>query len=150
MSSPEELLRGLAAADSACLDAVLSAPVTRPSPGDPDTALSGVPVLDGDARALVRLAALLAVEAPTASVCWAAELASAAGVDDEGLVAVLVAVRSCAQVAEVERNASCLAAVFDDADLVGEYAVSDRRRVHVPYHPQGVMPRHPARQTIRP
>ena len=108
----EELLRGLAAADRSCLDSVLSVPLSggRGPAGRP-SATAG---LDGDARALVRLAALLAVEGPTPSVCWAAELVSVRGVGDDGLIAVLLAVISCAQTAHVELTASSLAAALDD------------------------------------
>jgi len=57
---------------------------------------------------------LLAVEGPTPSVCWAAELVSVRGVGDDGLIAVLLAVISCAQTAQVELTASSLAAALDD------------------------------------
>jgi hypothetical protein len=112
MTAAEQLLRGLAAADRSCLDSVLAVPVTgsRTPAGAPCTTAG----LDGDARALVRLAALLAVEGPTPSVCWAAELALVTGVGDDVLIAVLLAVRSCAQTAQMELTASSLAAALDD------------------------------------
>ena len=43
-------------------------------------------------ESLVRLGALLAVNAPPASLRWAVDLAAAAGVDDEEVVATLIAV----------------------------------------------------------
>ena len=119
MRPAEELLRGLAAADASCLDAVLSAPVTRASseqsPGSPSAraGLGTDAVLGRQPRALVRLAALLVVDAPTPSVCWAVELASLTGITDDGLVAVLLAVISCAQTAEAELSATSLAAALD-------------------------------------
>ena len=113
MTASEDLLRALAAADTSCLDSVLSAPATRASTGEPaDRPWPGA-VLEPDARAVVRLAALLAVDGPTASVCWAADLATVTGVPDDGLVAVLVAVMSSAQTAEAELTASRLAAALN-------------------------------------
>jgi hypothetical protein len=111
VSSAEQLLRGLAAADRSCLDSILAVPVAG------DRSPAGRPCegagLEPEARALVRLAALLAVEGPTPSVCWAAELATVNGVGDDGLIAVLLAVMSCAQTAQVELTASSLATAFE-------------------------------------
>lgn len=113
--SAEALLRCLASADESCLGSVLSAPAARTSCAI--SAADGRPTsaaLTADVRALVRLAALLAVDGPTSSVCWAADLASVAGVTDDDLVAVLLAVISCARAAQVDLTASRLAAVFAD------------------------------------
>ncbi|HET8980184.1 MAG TPA: hypothetical protein VFN87_18680 [Solirubrobacteraceae bacterium] len=111
----EALLRRLASADESCLGSVLSAPAARTSRAAPGAGVSPASgALAPDVRALVRLAALLAVDGPTPSVCWAAELASVAGVTDDRLVAVLLAVMSCARAAQVELTASRLATVFAD------------------------------------
>ena len=114
-SAAETLLRRLASADESCLTSVLSAPATRSSA----VGLEGGrrppgAALRPDVRALVRLAALLAVDGPTPSVCWAAELASVNGVTDDDLVAVLLAVMSCARAAQAELTASRLAAAFGE------------------------------------
>jgi 4-carboxymuconolactone decarboxylase len=87
----QELLKRLAAHDEDSLRAVLA---PAPQSGSPDQ--HPAPALDRRTRGLVRLAALLALDAPTASVHWAVELASAAGVDD---AAVIGALRSTADIA---------------------------------------------------
>ena len=70
-TEPELLLRRLAAADERCLGGLM-APTPEFRQGDPSAAQA----LDRRTRTLVRLAALLAVGAPTVSVQWAVELAS--------------------------------------------------------------------------
>ncbi len=62
---------------------------------------------------LVRLGALLVVDAPTDSVRWASELAATAGADDDALAGVLVATGSTAGSAQLVASASRLAAALD-------------------------------------
>jgi 4-carboxymuconolactone decarboxylase len=76
----EELLRRLALNDEAALEDVLGVPVR----GD------GVPGLDPRTRALVRLAALVALGADPASYQWAVADALAAGACDDQVLGVLV------------------------------------------------------------
>ena len=78
MSTPEQLLRRLAAGDERGLGDVLW------SDRHEQTAL------DHRTRTLAQLSALVALGAGTASVRWAVELASAAGVEDTALVRVLI------------------------------------------------------------
>lgn len=67
------------------------------------------PWLDSRTRGLVRLAALLALEAPTTSLVWAVELACAAGVADEDVVAALLCTASAETAAQLESGAEPLA-----------------------------------------
>ena len=62
--------------------------------------------------ALVRLAALLASDAETESISWAAQRATATGASDHELVAVLVSVASCAGTASASDSAAQLAAAL--------------------------------------
>jgi alkylhydroperoxidase/carboxymuconolactone decarboxylase family protein YurZ len=81
----KELLRALAANDERSVRMVLSL--------RPDTAIDCPgSSLSPRVRALVRLAALVALDAPTATLRWAVELAGCAGADDREIVAVLAAV----------------------------------------------------------
>jgi alkylhydroperoxidase family enzyme len=84
-AAPEIFLRRLAAGDENCLRSVLSpncqADLASESP------VSG---LDRRTATLVQLAALVAVDAPTASLRWTVERACALGVSDQAVVAVLV------------------------------------------------------------
>ena len=69
---------------------------------------------------LVRLAALLALGAPTTSLRWAVELATTAGADDDAVVAVLLRTAPVAGAAEVVAAASRLAlALGFDVELPG-------------------------------
>ena len=79
MNATGDILRRLAANDERCLRSVLSGQRTY------------IPALDRVTRSLVQLSALLAVDAPTASLRWAVDVASTAGADDVALVQVLVA-----------------------------------------------------------
>jgi alkylhydroperoxidase/carboxymuconolactone decarboxylase family protein YurZ len=82
---------------------------------------AGTPGLDGRTRVLVRLAALLALGAPTASVRWAVELASATGATVEALAAVLVRTAPDAADARLSSSASRLALALDiDLDIEEE------------------------------
>jgi 4-carboxymuconolactone decarboxylase len=65
--------------------------------------------LDRRTRALIRLAALLVLGAPTTSVQWAVELASATGADVETLTGVLLAAAPAAGTAQVCESAPRLA-----------------------------------------
>jgi alkylhydroperoxidase/carboxymuconolactone decarboxylase family protein YurZ len=88
MAGPgQELLRRLAVNDDSSVRTVL---VLRP-----ELAAGGTPfgvALSPRIRTLVRLAALVALDASTASLRWAVELASCAGAGDDEIVAVLAAV----------------------------------------------------------
>jgi hypothetical protein len=84
-AAPETFLRRLAAGDEHCLRLVLS-----PSCQADFASESPVPGLDRRTAILVQLAALVAVDAPTASLRWTVERACGLGVSDEAVVAVLV------------------------------------------------------------
>jgi hypothetical protein len=76
--------------------------------------------LDRAALALVRLAAMLAVDASTTSVRWAADVAGCAGVDDATLVDVLLLVASATGAAQTVASAPRLAlAVGVDVEVDG-------------------------------
>jgi alkylhydroperoxidase/carboxymuconolactone decarboxylase family protein YurZ len=96
-----QLLRRLAAGDELCLEMVLW-------PG----ATSSPALLDTRTRLLVRLAALLALDASTESLSWAVDLASAAGADDEALAAVLIVSGHTAGSAQLAKSASRLASAL--------------------------------------
>jgi 4-carboxymuconolactone decarboxylase len=93
----KELLRRLAAGDERSVQAVLSA---APPHGA---------ALDRGTRALVQLAALLAVDAGTPSLRWAVDVASAAGVDDASLVQVLLTAAAATGAAQAVTSAPRLA-----------------------------------------
>jgi 4-carboxymuconolactone decarboxylase len=80
----EALLRRLALNDERVLRSVLDP--------DPAATLEGIARLDLKTLALVRLAALLSMPAPTESCRLSVELAHAAGATDAEIVGVLVAV----------------------------------------------------------
>jgi 4-carboxymuconolactone decarboxylase len=114
-SEPEQLLRRLAAGDERFLDSVMA---PTPEFGLPDPA-AGEP-LDRRTRTLVRLAALLALGAPTTSVQWAAELASTNGADVDAIAAVLLSSAQAAGSAQVVESAPRLAlALGFDMELDG-------------------------------
>jgi alkylhydroperoxidase/carboxymuconolactone decarboxylase family protein YurZ len=111
MNPSHELLRRLAANDEASLRLVL-----RPTPefgqgvsAPEDAGQPTMPQLDRRTRVLVRLAALLAIGAPTASLRWAVELASATGAGDDALAAVLVSTAAETGGAQISWSASRLA-----------------------------------------
>jgi alkylhydroperoxidase/carboxymuconolactone decarboxylase family protein YurZ len=104
MNDAKDLLRRLSAADEGCLRTILA-----PS-SDPERVTSAVPAaLDRRIRALVRLGALIAVDAPTTSLRWAVELAVTAGADDDAIVGALVAAAPAAGAAQVVAMAPRLA-----------------------------------------
>jgi len=100
-----DLLRRLASHDEPLLRRVL-----RPGPGRD---LDPICALDRRTRVLVRLVALLAVDAGTPSVRWAAELASAAGAGVDAMAAVLVSAGRTGGSAQLVASASRLAAALD-------------------------------------
>jgi alkylhydroperoxidase family enzyme len=104
----EELLRGLAVSDDRSLREIRVARQGRPD------------IVSARTSALVRLAALLAVDAPTASLQWATERAGAAGVRDEEIVDVLLTVGEAVGFARVVSAAPRLAlAIGYDIEAVG-------------------------------
>lgn len=101
VSEARDLLRRLAAHDEPSLRTVIApTPERDPELGSP---------LDRRTRGLVRLAALLAVGASTTSLQWAIELVSAAGLDEDAVMAVLVAAAGAVGSARVVSNAPRLA-----------------------------------------
>ena len=104
-----DLLLRLAAGDERSLHAVLRAPL-EPEHGDEVVAGSG---LDRRTRMLVRLGALLALDAPTDSLRWAVELAAVAGAGEDAVAAVLLATGSTAGSAQLVSSAARLAAALD-------------------------------------
>jgi alkylhydroperoxidase/carboxymuconolactone decarboxylase family protein YurZ len=110
-SSSEILLRRLGEHDEICLRAVMT-PVGEPS-CDPSL---DEPRLDARTRGLVRLAALLALEASTESLVWAVELAYAAGVTDEDVVGALLCAASAETAAQLESGAEPLALALGYGD----------------------------------
>lgn len=103
-SEAQELLRRLTVADDCCLQSVLA----------PTSQFDGTPSLDGQVldrqiRDLVRLAALLAVDASITSLRWAVELAASNGASDEALVAALAYTAGPTGTAQLVRNAPRLA-----------------------------------------
>jgi alkylhydroperoxidase/carboxymuconolactone decarboxylase family protein YurZ len=106
--APRELLRRLAAGDEDSLRAVLQS-----APDLADDHAAGGSMLDRRTRLLVRLGALLVLDAPTDSVRWATELASTAGAGEDALAAVLLATGPTAGSAQLVASASRLAAALD-------------------------------------
>jgi len=103
----EELLRRLTVNDEPSLRSVLA--------GEPDSG-----ALNPRMRMLVRLAALLAVDASTTSLRWAVESAWGAGADDEEIVGVLLTVAEAVGFARVVSAAPRLAlAIGYDIEAVG-------------------------------
>jgi alkylhydroperoxidase/carboxymuconolactone decarboxylase family protein YurZ len=71
------------------------------APGSP----TSEPGLDRRTKLLVRLAALIAVDAGTESLRWAIDLAATDGADDDALAAVLVATAPAAGSAQLVASA---------------------------------------------
>lgn len=100
-----DLLRRLASHDERLLGAVL-----RLMPGgEPDHLCA----LDRRTRMLVRLGALLAIDAATSSLRWAVELASTSGAGDDALAAVLLSAGGTAGSAQLVASASRLVEALD-------------------------------------
>ena len=110
----EELLRRLALNDEKVVRAVV---------GVEPSALGYTHALDRKTEALVRLAALLSLGAATASCRTAVDLARAAGVGDDEVVGVLVAVAPVVGGARVVGAAPRLALAidYDVEDVVDAY-----------------------------
>lgn len=87
VESGADLLRRLGASDEGALRTVLRLPT---EPGRGCTQFDGA--LTTKIRILVRLAALVALDASTTSIRWAAEQAGCAGADIDEITGVLVAV----------------------------------------------------------
>jgi 4-carboxymuconolactone decarboxylase len=103
-SEAQDLLRTLARGEERSIRAVL---VPNPEFA-PDRA--AVPeALDRQTRVLVRLAALLAVDASTTSLRWAVELAASTGVDDETVIEAIAAAASAVGSAQLVASAPRLA-----------------------------------------
>jgi 4-carboxymuconolactone decarboxylase len=113
----EELLRGLAAGDEELMRSVLAggAPCTGCSPfATPEGGLSP------KTRALIQIAALLAADACTTSLRWAAELAWRSGAADEEIVEVLLTAAAIVGSARVVTEAPRLAlAIGYDIEVKG-------------------------------
>jgi alkylhydroperoxidase/carboxymuconolactone decarboxylase family protein YurZ len=76
--------------------------------------------LDRRTRALVQLSALLADDAGTDSLRWAADVAAAAGADDAALVRVLTTAAAATGAAQTVRSAPRLALALDvDIEVEG-------------------------------
>jgi hypothetical protein len=99
-----DLLRRLASHDEELLRSVLRPLPTRD--------LTRMFALDRMTLVLVRLGALLAVDAATPSLQWAAELAAASGAGDDAMAAVLLAAARTAGSAQLVASASRLAAAL--------------------------------------
>jgi 4-carboxymuconolactone decarboxylase len=83
----QELLRALAAGEDGAGWRVLA---LRPEVPGADAAFDAA--LTPKVRMLVQLAALVAIDAPTATLRWAVELASSVGADEDEIVGVLATV----------------------------------------------------------
>ena len=95
----EQQLRRLALNDEKLVASVLAAGPTA----------SPEPLLDRKTEALVRVGALLAVGASTASLRWTVEVAQAAGATDEEVLGVLIAIGPAVGLARVVAQAPRLA-----------------------------------------
>lgn len=84
MSDPRELLRRISANDESCLYALMA-----PARDHPSTHPLGYEPLDRRVRELVRIAALLMLEAPTTSLRWEVERALANGLSDAAVAQAL-------------------------------------------------------------
>jgi len=104
----EQLLRRLVLNDEATVGAALSMPL----------ALGWSGLVDAKTCALVRLAALIALQSSPASFGWSVEAALAAGATDEEVVGVIVAVAPVVGVARVSCASTDIASVMgSDIDL---------------------------------
>jgi len=103
-SPARDLLLRLAAGDERSLQAIL-----RPTP-EQGLQDAGARSLDRRTRLLVRLGALLALDAPTDSLRWAVDLA---GAGEDAIAAVLFATGSTAGSAQLVSSAARLAMALD-------------------------------------
>ena len=105
----EELLRRLTVGDARLLHALADAPAGEGRGG-----------VGARTRGLVRLAALIAADASTTSLRWAAELAWGAGATDEEIVGVLLTVAEAVGLERAVSAAPRLAlAIGYDIEAVG-------------------------------
>ncbi len=108
MEEARNLLRRLVRSEEHNLDDMLSADAAQRCG------------LDRETRALVQLSALIADDAATASLRWAADVAAVAGADDATLVKVLAAAARATGSAQTAKSAPRLALAIDvDIDLEG-------------------------------
>jgi len=103
-SEAHDLLRRLARHDERSLRSILA---LTPESAGPNAALTSL--LDRKIRPLVRLAALLALDASSESLRWAVDLATTSGTDDEAVAAVLIAAGPAAGSAQLVASAPRLA-----------------------------------------
>ena len=108
-SPARDLLLRLAAGDERSLSAILRATLEPEENAD----VAAGSTLDRRTRMLVRLGALLALDAPTDSLRWAVELATAAGAGEDAVAAVLFATGSTAGSAQLVSSAARLALALD-------------------------------------
>ena len=104
VSQARDLLRRLATNDERSVRSVLA---VAPELVDPDAPPR--PALDRNIKSLVRLAALLALDASSESIRWAVDLAATSGADDDALLAVLIAAAPAAGSAQLVASAPQLA-----------------------------------------
>jgi 4-carboxymuconolactone decarboxylase len=110
----EDLLRRLAANDESSVRRVLA---LSPAAGATDSLNAA---LSPRVRMLVRLAALVALDASTTSLRWAVEHAAVAGADDDEIVAVLMSVGAEVGLPRVISTAPRLAlAIGHEIDVEG-------------------------------
>jgi 4-carboxymuconolactone decarboxylase len=114
-AEPEDVLRRMSAGDEQLLQAVVT-----PVPEYGYSELTGGQALDRRLRGLVRIAALLAVDAPTTTLRWAVEQALSTGTTADAVVGVLIATADQAGTAQVVSSAPRLAlALGFDLELEG-------------------------------
>jgi hypothetical protein len=114
-SNPRDLLRRLAANDERSLATILA-----PTPGAGAEPCPLGACLDRQTRELVRLGALFATDAGTTSLCWAVELATATGVDEEAVMGALISAAGAAGSAQLVASAARLAlALGFDLEIEG-------------------------------
>ena len=121
-----QLLRRLAANDEGCLAGVL-----QPGFASGTAAPGARRWLDTRTSLLVRLAALLALDASTESVRWAVDLALAAGADDEALAAAAIVSGATGGSAQLATSASRLAlalGIEPEEHVVATAQAARRRR----------------------
>jgi hypothetical protein len=112
---PEDVLRRLATGDEQFLHAAIT-----PVPEFGYAELTAGDALDRRLRGLVRIAALLAADAPTTTLRWAVERAQSTGATAEAIVGVLVAIADQMGAAQLVSSAPRLAlALGFDLDLDG-------------------------------
>jgi alkylhydroperoxidase/carboxymuconolactone decarboxylase family protein YurZ len=108
-SPARDLLVRLAAGDERLLSAILRGKL---APEHAEEVAAGSD-LDRRTRMLVRLGALLALDAPTDSLRWAVELAAAAGAGEDAVAAVLLATGTAAGSAQLVSSAARLVVALD-------------------------------------